>query len=238
MTNSELQHIAIIMDGNGRWAKKHNLPIALGHKQGAETARKILISCLKLGIPYLTLYTFSSENWHREKTEVDDLMTLLKFYLEKEIDLLIEHQIRIKIIGDKSKLSSDIIALINACEEATKDNHKLHLQLAISYGAREEIITAQKKLLTDVISAKIKAEELDEHLFENYLYSAGIPDPDLLIRTSGEYRVSNFLLWQIAYAELYFTKVLWPDFNANHLRRAIASYYKRERRYGLSKQSI
>ena len=237
MTN-KLKHIAIIMDGNGRWAKKNNLPLALGHKQGAENARKILIGCLKLGIPYLTLYTFSSENWHRNEEEVNGLMSLLKFYLEKEIDLLIEHKIRIKIIGDKSKLSPDIIALIEHCEETTKNNDKLHLQLALSYGAREEIVAAQKKLLTDVISARIRIEELDEHMFENYLYTAKIPDPDLLIRTSGEYRISNFLLWQIAYTELYFTKALWPDFSVNHLRRAVANYYKRERRYGLSKQSI
>jgi len=234
MTNN-LKHIAIIMDGNGRWAKQRGLPTAVGHKNGAEAARRILIACLKLKIPCLTLYTFSSENWQRDPDEVNDLMELLKFYLANELHLLIEQKVRIKIIGDKSKFSSDIVTLIERCEEATKNNDRLYLQIALSYGAREEIVEAQKKLLLDVISAKIKVEELDEELFENYLYTANIPDPDLLIRTSGEYRLSNFLLWQSAYTELYFTRALWPDFNETHLKRAIASYYKRERRYGLSK---
>ena len=236
--NSDLQHIAIIMDGNGRWAKKHGLPIALGHKQGAEAARKVLIGCLKLKIPYLTLYTFSSENWHRDPREVEDLMSLLKFYLSNEINLLIEQKIRIKIIGDKTKLAPDIIDLINNCEEATKDNHRLYLQIALSYGSREEIVEAQKKLLSDIISAKLKVEDINESLFESYLYTSSIPDPDLLIRTSGEYRISNFLLWQLAYTELYFTKILWPDFNMTHLRLAIKNYKERERRYGLSKQIL
>jgi undecaprenyl diphosphate synthase len=223
------------MDGNGRWAAKRGLPTAFGHKEGAEAARKILIGCLKLNIPYLTLYTFSSENWQRDPEEVNDLLELLKLYLTNELDLLIKQQVRVKIIGDKTKFSSDIVNLIDHCEEMTKDNTRLYLQIALSYGAREEIVTAQKKLFSDVISAKIKIDDLDENLFKNYLYTAGIPDPDLLIRTSGEHRVSNFLLWQLAYTEFYFTKLLWPDFNLTHLRRAIASYYKRERRYGLSK---
>ena len=232
---NKLDHIAIIMDGNGRWAAKRGLPTAFGHKEGAEAARKILIGCLKLNIPYLTLYTFSSENWQRDPEEVNDLLELLKLYLTNELDLLIKQQVRVKIIGDKTKFSSDIVKLIDHCEEMTKDNTRLYLQIALSYGAREEIVTAQKKLFSDVISAKIKIDDLDENLFKNYLYTAGIPDPDLLIRTSGEHRVSNFLLWQLAYTEFYFTKLLWPDFNLTHLRRAIASYYKRERRYGLSK---
>ncbi len=232
---NKLDHIAIIMDGNGRWAAKRGLPTAFGHKEGAEAARKILIGCLKLNIPYLTLYTFSSENWQRDPEEVNDLLELLKLYLTNELDLLIKQQVRVKIIGDKTKFSSDIVNLIDHCEEMTKDNTRLYLQIALSYGAREEIVTAQKKLFSDVISAKIKIDDLDENLFKNYLYTAGIPDPDLLIRTSGEHRVSNFLLWQLAYTEFYFTKLLWPDFNLTHLRRAIASYYKRERRYGLSK---
>jgi undecaprenyl diphosphate synthase len=236
--SNNIKHIAIIMDGNSRWAKKHGLPVALGHKKGAEAARKTLIACLKLKIPYLTLYTFSSENWQRNPKEVEDLMSLLKFYLANELHLLIEQQVRVKIIGDRSLLADDILELINRCEDKTKENSRLYLQIALSYGGRDEIIEAQKKLLSDFISAKITIDQLDEKLFENYLYTNGVPDPDLLIRTSGEYRISNFLLWQLAYTELYFTKILWPDFNVTHLNRAINNYYKRERRYGLSKQSI
>ena len=228
----DLQHIAIIMDGNNRWAKKHNLSAMLGHKQGAEAAREAVIGCLKLKIPYLTLYTFSSENWNRSPEEIADLMMILKIYLTNELDLLIEQKVRVKIIGDKSKFPADIVELINHCEEITKDNQRLHLQIALSYSGRDEILNAQKTLLSDFVSGKIIIEDLNEKIFENYLYTHGIPDPDLLIRTSGEYRISNFLIWQIAYTELYFTKVLWPDFNISHLRRAIANYYKRERRYG------
>jgi undecaprenyl diphosphate synthase len=232
---NDLKHIAIIMDGNGRWAKKRDLPTAAGHKQGAEAARKVLIACVKLKIPYLTLYTFSSENWHRNPQEVNNLMELLKFYLTNEINLLIEQKVRIKIIGNKKQLPSDIAELIELCEEKTKHNKRLYLQIALSYGAREEIIDAQKRLFSDIICAKIKEHDINEEIFSTYLYTHDAPDPDLLIRTSGEYRVSNFLLWQLAYTELYFTKTLWPDFNSTHLRRAIKNYYQRERRYGLSK---
>ena len=232
---NDLKHIAIIMDGNKRWAKQHGLPTVLGHKKGAEAARKTLIACVKLKIPYLTLYTFSSENWHRNPDEVKDLMNLLKFYLSNELNLLIEQKIRVKIIGDKKRFPEDVLELINRCEEETKYNTRLYLQVAMSYGARDEIINAQKKLFSDLISDRIKVEDLDEKLFASYLYTNEIPDPDLLIRTSGEYRISNFLLWQLAYSELYFTKLLWPDFNSTHLHRAINNYYKRERRYGLSK---
>ncbi len=227
-----LQHIAIIMDGNGRWAKQKNLPTALGHKQGAEAAKKILVGCLKLKIPYLTLYTFSSENWHRDPQEVSDLIALLKLYLTNELNSLVEQKIRVKILGDITRFPQDVIELINHCEEKTKHNTRLFLQIALSYGGRAEIVQAQKKLLSDLISAKLKLDELDEEVFKSYLYTDSIPDPDLLIRTSGEYRISNFLLWQLAYSELYFTKTLWPDFNMTHLRRAINNYDKRERRYG------
>jgi len=232
MTN-KLNHIAIIMDGNARWAAKRNLSTAHGHKQGAEAARKILIGCLKLSIPYLTLYTFSSENWNRNPKEISDLMDLLKFYLKNELSLLIKHNVKVKVIGDRSKLDLDTKTLIKHCEESTKSNNKLTLQIALSYGGREEIIAAQKKLFSDIISDKLKIENLDEEIFEKYLYTAGVPDPDLLIRTSGEQRISNFLLWQNAYTEFYFTKTLWPDFNLSHLKRAIKNYYNRERRYGL-----
>jgi len=230
--SEKLQHIAIIMDGNNRWAQKHNLPLMIGHKQGAEAARRVIIGCAKLKIPYLTLYAFSSENWNRDPKEVEDLMTLLKIYLTNELDLLIKQKVRLKIIGDKNRFPSDILELINHCEEVTKDNDNLHLQLALSYSGRQEIIHAQKRLFSDFFSGKIKVEEFDEAEFKSYLHTSDIPDPDLLIRTSGEHRISNFLLWQIAYSELYFTKVLWPDFKTSHLNRAIANYYKRERRYG------
>lgn len=229
------QHIAIIMDGNSRWAKKRGLSKEEGHKQGAEAARRILIACLKLKIPYLTLYTFSYQNWKRDNLEVANLFFLFKYYLSNELHLLVEQNIRVKIIGDRSLLPKDIINLINHCEEVTKDNSDLVLQIALSYGGREEIIQAQKSLLLDVISDKLKVENLDEEVFRSYLYTSSVPDPDLLIRTSGEFRISNFLLWQLAYTEFYFTKTLWPDFNATNLRKAISNYKKRERRYGLSK---
>jgi undecaprenyl diphosphate synthase len=227
------RHIAIIMDGNGRWAKQRNLPSALGHKQGAEAARGIAIACMKLKIPYLTLYTFSSENWNRDHKEVNDLMELLKFYLSNELSLLIEKNVKIKVIGNKFKFSQEIIDLINRCEEETKNNTGLYLQIALSYGGREEILDAQKKLFLDLQSDKLSVEQVNEEVFKDYLYTSDSPDPDLLIRTSGEYRISNFLLWQLAYTELYFTKTLWPDFKITHLRRAINNYKKRERRYGL-----
>ncbi len=236
--NNNLQHIAIIMDGNGRWAKKKGLPTAMGHAAGAKAAKKTIKACLKLNIPYLTLYTFSSENWFRDPEEVDGLMSLLKFYLINELDLLINNQIKVTFIGDKTKLNPEILLLIKNCEDITKDFKKLNLQIAMSYGARQEIVNAQKTLFSDIISAKLKIEELSEELFASYLYTASIPDPDLLIRTSGEYRVSNFLLWQLAYSELYFTKVLWPDFNLTYLRQAINNFNKRERRYGLSKKIV
>ena len=228
-------HIAIIMDGNSRWAKQRGLLKEEGHREGAEAARRVLIACLKLKIPYLTLYTFSYQNWGRDPLEVNNLLFLFKYYLSNELHLLIEQNIRVKIIGDKSLLPKDIIKLIDHCEEVTKSNDKLFLQIALSYGGREEIIQAQKKLLSDIISDKLKVENLDEEIFKSYLYTGSTPDPDLLIRTSGEFRISNFLLWQLAYTELYFTKTLWPDFNVSHLRRAINNYKKRERRYGLSK---
>ncbi len=229
----QLNHLAIIMDGNGRWAKNKGLPVALGHKKGAQVAREILIECLAHEINYLTLYTFSSENWGRDREEVDNLMDLLKFYLINEIDLLIEQKIKIKFIGDKEKLSQDLIDLLEKCENLTKDNSRFFLQIALSYGSRAEIVRAQKLLLLDINSGKIKIEQLSESLFESYLYTNNMPDPDLLIRTSGEQRLSNFLLWQSAYSELYFTKTLWPDFTKYHLKRAINNFKKRERRYGL-----
>ena len=231
----DLQHIAIIMDGNGRWAKKHGLPTVMGHKKGAEVARKMLIACMKLKIPYLTLYTFSSENWQRSPEEVSDLIGLLKFYLANELPLLVKKNIRVKIIGNVAKFPQDVIDLINRCEEETKNNDAIFLQIALSYGGREEIVHAQKKLLLDIKSARLKVEEINEDIFKEYLYTASIPDPDLLIRTSGEYRISNFLLWQLAYTELYFTKTLWPDFTKAHLVKAIINYKKRDRRYGSSK---
>lgn len=231
MTKSQLEHIAVIMDGNGRWSKKHNVPTALGHKAGAEAAKKLLVNCLKLKIPFLTLYAFSSENWMRSEEEVNNLVELLRIYLVNEIDLLMKHDVRVRIIGQIDKFPLDVQKLISETEEKTKNNVKLNLQLALSYGGREEIVSACKK----IIEANVKIDKLNEKEFTKYLYASEIPDPDLLIRTSGESRVSNFLLWQLAYTELYFTKTLWPDFNNSHFKKAIENFYKRERRYGLSK---
>jgi undecaprenyl diphosphate synthase len=232
----DLKHIAIIMDGNNRWAVSKNLPSAMGHRKGAEVAKKIIVGCLELGIPYLTLYTFSSENMNRSPEEVSNIMEILKYSLSNEINILIENNIRLKIIGDRAKLSDEINHLIDLCEEQTKNNHNLYLQIALNYGARGEIVHAQKMLCQDIISGKIDLQDVNEDVLLNYLYTKDIPDPDLLIRTSGEHRISNFLLWQLAYTELYFTKTLWPNFTLRDFKKAIANFYKRERRYGLSRK--
>lgn len=230
-----LRHLAIIMDGNSRWAKKNALPSALGHRQGAETLKKILQGVIKLNIKYFTIYSFSSENWQRDEGEVASLLDLLKIYLTNELENLIKNNICVRIIGDKNKFPDNIVELINNLEAKTKNNNGLFLQIALSYGARDEIIMAHKSLLSDLNSAKINSSEINAEKFADYLYTANIPDPDFLIRTGGEYRISNFLLWQIAYTELYFSKILWPDFKVADLRRAVENFYKRERLYGLSR---
>lgn len=227
-------HIAIIMDGNGRWATARNLPRVAGHKKGADSVREAIESCVESGVPYLTLYAFSSENWSRPASEVDSLMELLSFYLNKEIKTLHSNGIRLNFVGDRDKLSPDIAKKLKEAEELTRNNTNLVLTIAISYGSRQEIVMAAKFLAQQVSDGKIAPDEINEQSFAKFLYTIDIPDPDLLIRTGGEQRLSNFLLWQSAYTELFFTDVLWPDFRKENLAQAIFEFSKRERRYGTS----
>ena len=227
------RHLAVIMDGNGRWAQERMLKRIVGHRRGVETVRIVVEECSRLGIGYLTLFALSSENLLRPKGEVRSLMALLKRYLEKEASRLMKNNIRFNVIGDRSKLPDDINLAIDSTVSKTKDNSGMVLTLALSYGARQEIAYAAAGLAHDVAAGSICPGDVDEGLFARYLYTSGLPDPDLLIRTSGEMRISNFLLWQIAYAELYFTEVNWPDFNKEELHRALENYQSRERRYGL-----
>ncbi len=226
------KHIAIIMDGNGRWAKSRHLPRVAGHKRGAEALRKILEGCASLGFDYLTIYAFSAENWNRPAAEVTDLMELLKYYLTYEIETIHKHGIRLRIIGDRSKLSAEIQHQIEAAEALTAANRAFTLNVALSYGARQELIRAVQKMCEQAATGSLDPHALDESRFASFLDTHTLPDPDLLIRTGGEQRLSNFLLWQSAYTELYFTPVLWPDFTLEHLKDAIADYGSRERRYG------
>ncbi|MDX2082407.1 MAG: isoprenyl transferase [Rickettsiales bacterium] len=225
-------HIAIIMDGNARWAKAKKLPITIGHKTGSENVKKIAENCIEIGVKNLTIYAFSSENWDRPQSEVEYLMKLLDDYLEKETKPLIEKDVRIIISGNLTKLSAATKTRIQSLQDLTKNNQALTLNVAFSYGARQEIVNAAKKISLAVSEGKISLHELDEKLFAQNLYQPQIPDPDLLIRTAGDLRLSNFLLWQLAYSELYFTEVFWPDFSKHHLLEAINEFNKRERRYG------
>jgi len=227
------RHIAIIMDGNGRWARKRGLPRSAGHRFGAQKLKEIVLFANEIGLKYLTVYAFSTENWKRPKDEVENLMNLLREFFDTEIENLINKtQIRIKVIGDISKLDKDIQERIISAEERTKDKTGLCVVIALNYGGRSEIINAVKNLALDIKSGKIDIEAISEDLFRNYLYTKDIPDPDLLIRPSGEMRISNFLLWQISYTEFWFSNVLWPDFKKEHLLKAIEDYQKRERRFG------
>ncbi len=232
------QHIAIIMDGNGRWAQKHYLGRIVGHQKGAEAVRTTVRTCREIGIKYLTLYAFSVENWIRPAQEVEALMNLLQTYLRSELQEMLENDIRLTTIGNMEALQGSIKKTLRETIEKTAQNRGMVLNLALSYGARDEIITAIKNLVRDIDLGKIKGDEITKELFSSYLYTAPLPDPDLLIRTSGEYRLSNFLLWQMAYTEFYFTDVLWPDFGKDDLLEAIASYQKRERRYGLTSDQL
>ncbi|MBM3597757.1 MAG: isoprenyl transferase [Alphaproteobacteria bacterium] len=225
-------HVAIIMDGNGRWARARGLPRTAGHKQGAEAVRRAVRGAAELGISYLTLFGFSSENWKRSATEIEDLMGLLRLYLRKEIAELHAEGVRVRIIGDRRRLARDIVALIEHAEDTTRGNTSLNLTIALSYGARAEIVEAARRLAAAVSEGRFAAAEIDETRFAGELTTVGIPDPDLLIRTSGEKRISNFLLWQCAYAELMFVDQLWPDFGKRDLEDAIREYGRRERRYG------
>ena len=228
-------HVAIIMDGNGRWAKARGLPRVAGHKRGAEAVRRTVTGAAELGIQYLTLYGFSSENWKRPSAEIDDLMGLLRLYLNNEIDELDRKGVRLRVIGQRSRLQPDIVRLIEGAERRTAGNRKLNLIVALSYGGRAEIVEATRCIAEGVRAGRIDPAEVDENQFERFLYTAGIPDPDLLIRTSGEKRISNFLLWQCAYAELVFLERLWPDFTRNDLESAITEYHGRDRRYGAAR---
>lgn len=232
------RHLAVIMDGNGRWAQERMLKRIVGHRRGVETVRVVVEECSRIGIGYLTLFALSSENLLRPKGEVRSLMALLKRYLEKETPRLIELNVRFNVIGDRSKLPDDVNSAIEDSVGKTCVNSGMVLTLALSYGARQEITTAAAGLARDLAAGAICPEDVNEGLFARYLYTTDLPDPDLLIRTSGEMRISNFLLWQIAYAELYFTEVNWPDFNKDELYRALASYQSRERRYGLVSDQV
>jgi undecaprenyl diphosphate synthase len=227
-------HVAIIMDGNGRWAKARGLPRAIGHQRGAEAARRTVQGAVELGIGYLTLFGFSSENWSRPTAEVDDLMQLLRFYLEREIEELHRNGIRLSVIGDRQRLSPAIVRLIENAEAMTSANARMRLTMALSYGGRAEIAAAARRIATEVVAGRLAADRIDEHLFQRYLFTADMPDPDLVIRTSGEKRISNFLLWQSAYSELIFVDKLWPDFGKDDLVAAIQEFGGRERRYGRS----
>ena len=231
------KHIAIIMDGNGRWAQARGLPRIAGHRQGAEAVRRSVEACRELGVSYLTLFAFSSENWKRPATEVDDLMGLLRLYLRREIAELAKNDVRLKIIGDRSRLSEDIRALIDEGETRTRQNTGLTLTIAISYGAQAEIVNAAKLIAAAHQRGEIDISEIDEDLFSRFLYTESMPDPDLVIRTSGEQRLSNFMLWQSAYAELLFMDVYWPDFDKQSLMKAIDSFNARERRFGATSGS-
>ena len=226
------RHVAIIMDGNGRWARARGLPRIAGHKQGAEAVRSTVRACSDLGITYLTIYAFSSENWKRPATEVDDLMGLLRLYIRRELASLGREGVRILFIGDRSRLDVEINRLISESEENTKDNRGLIFTVALNYGGRQEILEAARVFAQNVRDGKLNPEDMNEQLFESYLQSNDMPDPDLLIRTSGEQRLSNFLLWQSAYTEFLFTSPLWSDFKREHLEQAVYEYQRRERRYG------
>ena len=235
MERSELNapnHVAIILDGNGRWAKKRLLPRKAGHVAGSKTVEKICEDAYNLGINYLTVYAFSTENWKRPKDEVDALMKLLRQYLKDCIKRSTKNNMCVRVIGDIAPLDEDLKESICKLEEATKDNTGLHFQVALNYGSRDEMIRAMKAMTQDVTEGRLSAEDISEEIFEGYLDTKGIPDPDLLIRTSGEQRLSNFMLWQLGYTEFYFTDVLWPDFNKKELQKAIDHYNTRDRRYG------
>ena len=228
------RHIAIIMDGNGRWARARGLPRVAGHQRGAEAARRAVTAAAELEVPYLTLFGFSSENWKRPSGEIQDLMGLLRHYLRAEVAELHSNGVRLKVIGDLSRFSADILDLIAHAESLTQNNARITLTMALSYGGRAEIVEAIRTIAQRIACGEIAAEAIDEECVARHLFTSELPDPDLLIRTSGEQRISNFLLWQCAYSELVFTKTLWPDFSKRDLEQAIDEFCGRERRYGAS----
>ena len=230
--NTNLEHIAIIMDGNRRWAKSKFLPSAAGHKKGVEALRTTLKACADFGIKYLTVYAFSTENWNRQKEEVDFLMSLLAKTIVDEVPEFNQNDIKLSFIGDRTSLSKEIIDIIEYGEKETKNNKTLNLQIAFNYGARLEITNATKEIAKKVVSGELKIEDINEQTINKYLYTKNMPDPSLLIRTGGEKRISNYLLWQSAYTEIYVTDTFWPDFNKDSLAEAIIDFNNRQRRFG------
>lgn len=232
------QHIAVVMDGNGRWAKKNGYLRAIGHKSGVKAVREVVQACDDLGVKYLTLYTFSTENWNRPKLEVNTLMELMVDSLTKELSGFMKNNVRILTIGDTDDLPNRCKKKFADAVSKTKTNTGLNLIFALSYSSRKEILTAVKSITKSVLNNEIKTEDINSELMDKHLYTAAIPDPDLLIRTSGEQRISNFLLWQLAYSELHFTPVLWPDFKKDDLFTAVIDYQQRERRFGKTSEQI
>lgn len=225
-------HIAVIMDGNRRWAKQKNLPVKMGHREGALRVTDLVRTCGDIGVKYLSVYAFSTENWKRDKNEVNYLMNLLGEFVFKELNTLHKNDVKITMMGNINDLPEKTRKEVERSIELTKNNKTLHLNIALSYGSRNEIVRAVKNIVSDCENKKLEIEDINEESFKDYLFTHNMPDPDLLIRTSGEMRLSNFLLYQMAYSEFYFTELLWPDFNKNELFKAIESYQKRKRRYG------
>lgn len=230
--NTNLKHLAIIMDGNRRWAKENGASVKDGHKAGAEKLSEFVKWCIEFNIKYLTVYAFSTENWKRDKEEVDDIMSLLNRYLSMKKDEFYDSGIKVKMIGVEDNINIDTLKKIKDIEEYTKNNNKIQLNIAFNYGGRREILDATKKIVSEVKSGKISIEDIDEELFKEYLYYGNIPDPDLMIRPGGDYRISNYLLWEMAYSEFYFTRTYWPDFSKKLLEDIINNFNTRERRYG------
>ena len=226
------QHVAIILDGNGRWAKAKGMPRNYGHVQGSKNVERICETAYKMGVKYLTVYAFSTENWNRPDSEVKALMKLLRDYMKTCIKTANKNRMKVRVLGDKTGLDEDIRTRIAQLEEASKDNDGLNFQIAINYGSRDEMIRAMRRMAKDCVEGKLMPQEICEDVFEGYLDTHDIPDPDLLIRTSGEIRLSNYLLWQLAYTEFYFTDVLWPDFSKEELEKAIEYYNRKDRRFG------
>ena len=229
-------HVAIILDGNGRWAKAKGMPRKYGHIQGAKTVEDICEVAYDMGIQYLTVYAFSTENWNRPQDEVDALMKLLRNYMKNCLKRASKNNMCVRVIGEKSRLDDDIRESIEELENATKDNTGLHFTIAINYGGRDELVRATRKIAEKVANGEVKPEDITESMVNNHLDTAGYPDPDLMIRTCDELRISNFLLWQLAYTELYVTPVAWPDFSKEELEKAVEAYNRRDRRYGLVKE--
>ena len=226
------RHVAIILDGNGRWARAKGMPRNYGHVQGAKTVETICEEAYRMGIQYLTVYAFSTENWSRPQDEVDALMKLLRNYMKTCLKTAEKNRMCVRVLGEKSRLDEDIRSRIQELEEATKDNDGLHFQIAINYGGRDEIVRAARRMAAEAAAGRLRPEEITEQVVDRFLDTAGVPEPDLLIRTCNEQRISNFLLWQLAYTELYFTPVAWPDFTKDELIKAVEAYNHRERKYG------